>query len=394
MERTARTLAWIALWSLAALTAGRAEAQDWAREMFDHTSHDFGTVARGAKVEHRFGVENIYLEDAHIRSARASCGCTSPEVPVQILKTWKKTYVLVKVDTVNFQGQKDVTITVEFDKPFPAEAQLYVHCYIRSDVVLDPGSVHLRAAQGSTTQQRVIVRYAGRPDWQIQRVECANPSITGKVTEVSRGGGMVTYDLTVNLAADAKAGYSRDELNLVSNDPNPRAQRVPVPVDALVVAPVTVHPSPLIMDPVAAGNRQNFVVRPLVVVSASPFQITGVESTNPHFRCDLPAAAAATVHRVPVVFLGGDAPGKVSTRIRIQTTASTEPIEAEVSINLTQPAGAEKTVDKKPADSKPEGSKSDGGKPEDGKPDNRAVDPVFGPSGTAAKPRSSTQREF
>jgi len=109
MECTARTIAWIALSSLAVLAADRAGAQDWAREMFDHTSHDFGTVARGAKVEHRFGVENIYLEDAHIKSARASCGCTSPEVPVQILKTRKKFYVLVKVDTVNFQGQKDVT---------------------------------------------------------------------------------------------------------------------------------------------------------------------------------------------------------------------------------------------------------------------------------------------
>ena len=227
MERTARTIAWIALWSLTALTAGRAQAQDWAREMFDHTSHDFGTVARGAKVEHRFGVENIYLEDAHIKSAKASCGCTSPEVPVQILKTWKKAYVVAKVDTVNFQGQKDVTITVEFDKPFPAEVQLYIHCYIRSDVVLQPGSVHLRTAQGSAAQQRVSVRYAGRPDWQIQRVECANPSITGKVIEVARGNGMVTYDLTVNLAADAKAGYSRDELNLVTNDPNPRAAAGP-----------------------------------------------------------------------------------------------------------------------------------------------------------------------
>ena len=180
MERTARIIVWIALWSLTALTAGRARAQDWAREMFDHTSHDFGTVARGAKVEHRFGVENIYLEDAHIKSAKASCGCTSPEVPVQILKTWKKAYVVAKVDTVNFQGQKDVTIDVEFDKPFPAEVQLYIHCYIRSDVVLEPGSVHLRTAQGSAAQQRVIVRYAGRPDWQIQRVECGQPQHYGQ----------------------------------------------------------------------------------------------------------------------------------------------------------------------------------------------------------------------
>ena len=90
MELTARRLASIALFLATALIAGRATAQDWAREMFDHTSHDFGTVARGAKVEHRFIVENIYLEDAHIKSAKASCGCTSPEVPVEILKTWKR----------------------------------------------------------------------------------------------------------------------------------------------------------------------------------------------------------------------------------------------------------------------------------------------------------------
>jgi hypothetical protein len=389
MERTARTIVWIALWSLAVLTTGRAQAQQWAREMFDHTSHDFGTVARGAKVEHRFGVENVYLEDAHILSAKASCGCTSPEVPVEILKTWKKAYVVAKIDTIHFEGQKDVTITVLFDKPFPAEVQLNIHCYIRSDVVLVPGSVHLQTAQGSATQQRVSVRYAGRPDWQIQKVVCANPRITGTATEVSRGGGFVTYDLTVKLAADAAAGYSRDELTLITNDPNPRAQRVPVPVEAVVVAPVTVHPSPLIMDPVAAGELPNPVMRPLVVISSSPFQITRVESTNPRFRCDLPAAAAATVHRLPVVFLGGDTAGKVETRIRIQTTASAAPIEAEVNINLTQPAAVEKTADRRSVESKPLESK-----PEESKPEGAAVDPVFGPPGTAAKPRFSPPKEF
>jgi hypothetical protein len=199
------------------------------------------------------------------------------------------------------------------------------------------------------------------------------------VLEVSRGGGLVTYDLTVNLAANAKAGYSREELNLVTNDPNPRAQRVPVPVETVVSAPVTVHPSPLVMDPVPAGRLANPVMRPLVVVGPSPFQIIRVESTDPRFRCDLPAAVSAPLHRLPVIFLGGDTPGKVSTRILIQTSVATDPIEADVSINLTQPAGIEKTADRRPAESKTE---------------DKAVDPVFGPAGTASKPRASTQQEF
>lgn len=36
-------------------------AQDWAGKMFETTSHNFGTIARGAKAEFRFELENIYL---------------------------------------------------------------------------------------------------------------------------------------------------------------------------------------------------------------------------------------------------------------------------------------------------------------------------------------------
>ena len=143
------------------------------------------------------------MEDAHIKSAKASCGCTSPEVPVRYqdlakgLRCGQSRYGALR----RAAGRDD---HVDFDKPFPAEVQLHIHCYIRRDVVLEPGVVNFRAAQGSAAEQRVSVRYAGRPDWQIERVESANPSITGKVMEIARGNGLVTYDLTVNLAADAK----------------------------------------------------------------------------------------------------------------------------------------------------------------------------------------------
>lgn len=336
--------------------------------MFDHTSHDFGTVARGAKVEHRFPLTNIYLEDAHIQSATASCGCTSPQVPAEIIKSWKKAEVVVRIDTVNFQGQKDVTVTVKFDKPFEAEVQLSIHCYIRTDVVLDPGSVDLRASQGSPAQQRVVVRYAGRPDWQIQRVESANPNLTGNVTEISREGGTVTYNLTIDLAADAKPGYSRDELELITNDPNPRAARVPVPIETFVLAPVTVHPSPLIMGTAEAGKLATPVMRPLVVRSLSPFMVKRVESSDPRFRCELPTGMSA-IQRLPVDFLGGDAPGKISTKLRIYTTAAAAPVEADVSIDLTAPKGGTAIQ-----------ASSRGGSPVD-----NAVDPIFGRSDSASR---------
>ena len=173
-------------------------------------------------MEHRFCVENIFLEDAHIRSATASCGAPRRKCPPEILKTWKKAYLVVKVDTVKFDGQKDVTIDVEFDKPFPA-ARAVEHPLFhpqrrgaRARLGLFPrGPGDHGPAAGERPLRRAVrlADPAGR---------CGDPAITGRVTEVLRNGGAVAYDLTVSLAANAKAGYSRDEINLVTNDLNPR----------------------------------------------------------------------------------------------------------------------------------------------------------------------------
>ena len=64
-----------------------ARAQDWARKMFDHTTHDFGVIARGAKVEHRFVVENIYEEDAHIKSVSQWYTITISDSPPPYMST-------------------------------------------------------------------------------------------------------------------------------------------------------------------------------------------------------------------------------------------------------------------------------------------------------------------
>ena len=49
----------VALW--ATLTPPRpATAQDWAKKLFKTHEHNFGTVARAAKAEFVFEMENIY----------------------------------------------------------------------------------------------------------------------------------------------------------------------------------------------------------------------------------------------------------------------------------------------------------------------------------------------
>ena len=317
------------------LCVAAAHGQDWAKTMCDHTTHDFGVVARGAKVEHRFVIENIYEEDVHIKSVSSTCGCSTPTVNRQALKTWEKAEVLVTLDTRGFLGRKDSTIKVVLDQPFSAEIQLHIHAYIRSDIVVQPGSVALGAVQqGAGATQTLAVTYAGRDDWRIVRVECANPHIEATAAETSRTPGKAAYSLAVRLTPDAPAGYIRDQLVLVTNDYDTRASRVPVTLDGLVVSALSARPSPLMMGTVEPGQS---VTRNLVIQGRAPFQILAMRCDDPRFQCKATSQSKAT-HVVPVTFSASNdkAPGEtVSAKIQVETDlAGTQALEVSAVVHL------------------------------------------------------------
>ncbi|MEM7316563.1 MAG: DUF1573 domain-containing protein, partial [Planctomycetota bacterium] len=152
--------------------------KEWARKMFESSEHDFGTVARGAKAEYEFVLQNIYKEDIHIAGVRSSCGCTTPTITKETLRTWEKGSIKAKFNTRSFLGKKSATVTVIIDKPFTAEVQLTVKGFIRKDVVLHPGLVDLGEVEAGSSAERVIdVNYAGRAAWKIVGIEVPNKSV-------------------------------------------------------------------------------------------------------------------------------------------------------------------------------------------------------------------------
>jgi len=286
-------------------------------------------------VEHRFTIENIYEEDAHIESVSSSCGCSSPQINKTSLKTWEKAEVTVTVDTRGFLGQKDATITVVFDKPFPAEVQIPVHTYIRSDIVVQPGAVLFGSVnQGVGAAQTVAISYAGRDDWRIDRVECANPNIKTDLVETNRAPGLVSYRLTVQLKPDAPSGYLQEPLILVTNDFDARSAHVPVAIEGLVTSALTVRPSPLSLGVATIGQP---VTRNLVVQGRTPFRITAVHCDDARFECKLSGDAKST-HVLPITFLAKDAKSvekAILAKIRVETDLNgVAPVEVMVSVQV------------------------------------------------------------
>ena len=289
-------------------------AKDWAQKMFAVKSHDFGHVARGAKTEFAFELQNLYEEDVHIAAVRTSCGCTTPTITKEWLKTWEKGSILATFNTRSFQGDRKATITVVIDKPFYAEVQLNVSGYIHADVDFQPGSVNFgEVPQGQPLEQRVTVTRNGATNWTITDVQSANENLEVELSDPIRQAGRVTYNMVVRLKENAPAGYIQDSLMLVTNDRT--MPQVPIAVEGRVVPPLTVSPSSLYVGVLAPGQT---VTKQLVVRAKTPFRITNIGCEDGAFNFKV-ADQPRAVHLIPVVFTAPASPGEIERMIEIET---------------------------------------------------------------------------
>lgn len=79
---------------------------------FDKTEHDFGTIQQGEIVETQFMLKNTGTNDLYVAQAKASCGCTVPQVTKEAIKPGKSTPIKVKFDSNGKQGNVEKTITI------------------------------------------------------------------------------------------------------------------------------------------------------------------------------------------------------------------------------------------------------------------------------------------
>jgi len=216
--------------------------------MFASTSHDFGTVARAAKTEHRFYFDNPYDKPLHVRSARTSCGCTTPIVETQEVPPRGRGSILARFNTDTHTGQRAATLTVTFDRPSFSEVQLHVKGYVRTDVVFNPGEASFGNIQHGAF-------------------------FTATAQEESRSAGRVRYNIALKMSEQAPEGAFQSELIVVTNDRN--LTKVPLRVMANIVAGITASPTTVSLGDILA---QEPVKQLIVLKSQSPFLIKSVNS--------------------------------------------------------------------------------------------------------------------
>jgi hypothetical protein len=260
---------------LLALSAGAAQAATWADGLFHESGHDFGPVPRGAKVRHSFLLTNRLAEAITILDLRASCGCTTGRASTSTIDPGQTAVIEAEMDTRNFVGPKTTALFVSLVTASgrQAEVRLGVTSTILSDIVLNPGSIDFgTVVKGQAPQQVLTIDRVGDLGWKAERMISASRVLDASLRETARSASGVGYMLTVSLKPDAPAGPVRDEIRILTNDP--QSPSIPVLVTAQVRGDLSASPSVLALGTVArGGDGQGRVLirasRPFSIVAES-----------------------------------------------------------------------------------------------------------------------------
>lgn len=314
-------------------TAGsRTIPSNWLSQVLptDQRVHDFGTVARAAKTEHKFVFRNPLDQPIHLRSIRASCGCTTPTIVTEWIQPGEEGIVHARFNTGSFTGQKQATLTLTIDKPYYTEMQLTVRGYIRSDVVVNPGEIDFGSVrEGESKLVEATIDYAGRGDWKIESVDCQLPYVSANVEEVTRGGGRVQYKVSVELAGNAPIGAIKNQIILNTNDR--RLRTVPVALNLEVQSEIQISPNVFALGKV---TRDKAVTQRLVIKGVKPFKILDVTSD----RADIVFTAtedAKPAHLLNIEILPtSEAGGEVKGSLMVKTDLKDAPLKLPLSYTL------------------------------------------------------------
>lgn len=244
--------------------------------------HDFGTVARGTIVTHKFPMTNPYAVPMQIIEPKPTCGCVSVMEGTRKLAPLESGYLEIKLDTNKYDGGfKKVTIPVTFQHNsnidgkssfFQSTAMLEVHIISRRDITLTPGQFEFgQVALGQEPTRAATLVYAGNVrDWKLTEVGYDKELLDVKVVPINGQRGTINYQITTTLKKTSKPGELNQQIILKTNDPtNPN---IIINVRAIVESPLNAIPDTATLGKVKLNETKD---QRIVLTSDRPFRIAG-----------------------------------------------------------------------------------------------------------------------
>src|SRR3954454_15158604 len=180
-----RRMLWIGiLGMLATNSSSRAQNLDWVNTALPERAYDFGTVARGSQIRKAFPLVNRTDQEIRIVDWRTKCGCTNVRVGAKVIPPGTQTTIEATIDTTKFLGYKPSGLTLVFERPDFVRVDLNLSCFIRGDIVMNPGQIHfgiVRRSDKMPTASLTLTYAGGRSDWEISKMKTQSSRIKAEL---------------------------------------------------------------------------------------------------------------------------------------------------------------------------------------------------------------------
>jgi len=153
-------------------------AQNAPKLVLEDAIHDFGVVVKGDVVEWSYTLRNAGTADLIVTDARPSCGCTVAKWD-KVIKPGETGKVAAKLETKDFKGPLNKTITVVSNDPETPQTRLFLKATIKAVVDLLPDSNFRfnKLKRDAAKVQRLLVTEEDGFEFTVVKSETSQPWI-------------------------------------------------------------------------------------------------------------------------------------------------------------------------------------------------------------------------
>lgn len=316
--------------------AAKAEAAKAPRLTVVEPIKDFGTVAKGEKLDWNFIIKNTGNADLEIIAARPACGCTVSDFD-KVIKPGQSGKIHASVDTTAFTGPIAKGVTVETNDPSTPTVQITITAIVKPYVEASPaGFVRFNMLQGDAESQTVVLYSEEDEPFQIVKVEVPQPWIKAdyvkiedpaQVVQNAGRPGQAQYRFQITAGGpDAKLGPIAEKIKITTNSKHQPEYNVAV--SGVIRPTFRVEPSGVNFGEVVATESaatRTVLLKSNNLKAPETFVVTKAESSVPGVSAAVKPTANKGEYEVTLQVAKNAPAGDVTGGVKIFTNDKVRP---------------------------------------------------------------------
>jgi hypothetical protein len=216
---------------------------------FSETRYEFGRVAQGTPIEHRFAFANTGDTPLTIINLHAACDCAAAVEGSREIPAHGTGAVRARLDTDAAYGAVRRTITVYSNDPNQGPIVLVLTGDVQLDVVADPAEIYLGILPPGAPAQRAALLRTGGDATHLGVPQADGPQLAVQLD--APGDGSSAVALAIAIAADAPLGPFSTVIRVPTT--SARHPILRIPVAGIIAADA---PMPRVLAPPAAPSAE------------------------------------------------------------------------------------------------------------------------------------------